>query len=127
MGRSPRGPAEQLSRHRKGLASQGIAAVTALIIAPRHPGLPARENASENKPWGRNPALRLGFAARLLCGKTKRAAQLTLSEAHALPNESRPRSYAGVAPIPRQASTPPRATLEPGSLREKRRELEILL
>lgn len=93
----------------KGSAIHGIAAVPALITAPRHPGLLARASAGENKPWGRNPALRPGLAARLLRGKTKREAQLTLSEAYALPNESRPRSYAGVAPIPRQASTPPRA------------------
>lgn len=102
---------------------QGIAAVPASITAPRHPGLPARASAGENKPRGRNPALRPGFAARLLRGETKREAQLTLSEAYALPNESRPRSYAGVAPIPRQAPTPPRANA--GARQPPRKETRV--
>lgn len=71
MGHPPRGPAEQPSARRKGLAIQGIAAVPALITAPRHPGLPARVSAGENKPWARNSALCPGFAARLLRGETK--------------------------------------------------------
>lgn len=100
-----------------------MAAVPALITAPRHPGLPARASAGENKPRGRNPALRPGFAARLLRGQTKREAQLSLSEAYALPNESRPSSYAGVAPIPRQASTPPRANA--GARQPPRKETRV--
>lgn len=123
MGHPPRGPSEQPSARGKGLAIQGTAAVPALITAPRRPGLPARASAGENKPWGRNPAPRPGFAARLLRGKTKREAQLTLSEAYALPNESRPRSYAGVAPIPRQASTPPRANA--GARQPPRKETRV--
>ena len=105
MGHPPRGPAEQPSACRKGLAIPGITAVPAFTTAPRRPGLPARASTGENKPRGRNPAPRPGSAARLLGGETKREAQLALPEAYALPNESRPRSYAGVAPIPKQAST----------------------
>lgn len=94
----------------EGLSHPGTAIVPALIATPQLTGLPATASASENKPWGRNTALCPGFAGWLLRGETKREEQLTLSKEYALPNESRPRSYAGVAPIPRQASTPLKAS-----------------
>lgn len=109
MGHSPKGPAEQPNVHRRSLATQGFATVLVLITAQHCPGLPASASAGENKPQGRNPALRPGSAAWLLHSQTGGEVQLTLCGAHTLPNESRPRSYARVAPIPRQASTPPRA------------------
>lgn len=94
----------------EGLGHPGTATVPELIATPRLIGLPATASTSENKPWGRNTALCPGFAAQLLRGETKREAQLTLSKEYALPNESRPRSYVGVAPIPRQASMPLKAS-----------------
>lgn len=89
--------------------------------------LPATASASENKPWARNTALCPGFAAWLLCGEMEGEAQLSLSKEYALPNESRARSYVGVAPIPRQASTPLKGSDGDRQPPRKRHQWEILL